>query len=158
MHQRTAVIDLDGTLATYDGWKGPKVIGAPIKNARNALLELKEWGWRVVIFTTRGDKDLVKYWLDTHSMPYDLINDNSHNPPGCSQKPIADVYFDDNDAHCVKERPYNWKRAMKRVRKIFQPKPITTEIDDAAAWSSWFYKSKDARQPGELGYNSLIGE
>lgn len=47
-------MDLDGTLATYDTWKGPKHIGAPIP----AMVErIKNWlkeGYEVRIFTARA--------------------------------------------------------------------------------------------------------
>lgn len=46
-------VDLDGTLAIYDGWKGPTHIGAPII----AMVErVKKWiqdGYEVRIFTAR---------------------------------------------------------------------------------------------------------
>lgn len=46
-------VDLDGTLAVYDGWKGLTHIGAPVP----AMVErIKFWlaeGWEVRIFTAR---------------------------------------------------------------------------------------------------------
>lgn len=141
MYQKTAVVDLDGTLAHYDDWKGEAHFGAPIPHAKDALLELKEWGWRIVIFTTRGNDDRVRKWLQKHNFPFDAINSTEHNPPKTSHKPIAEVYFDDRDAHVVGQKPYNWFRAMKRVRKLYQP-PLDTWIDDAAAWSNWWRKLK----------------
>lgn len=48
-------VDLDGTLAHYDGWKGPEHIGAPIP----AMVErVKAWlaeGKEVRISTARAD-------------------------------------------------------------------------------------------------------
>lgn len=50
-------VDLDGTLAHYDGWKGPEHIGAPIP----AMVErVKKWlaeGKEVRIFTARAWSD-----------------------------------------------------------------------------------------------------
>lgn len=135
-HKRTAVVDLDGTLSEYDKWRGEDHFGDPIPLAREALNELREWGWRIVIYTTRGNVSKVNAWLHKHQIPFDTINSNEHNPPGTSCKPIADVYFDDRDAHVVGQKPYNWIRAMKRVRKLYQPK-LDTHIDDAQAWSEW---------------------
>ncbi len=47
-------VDLDGTLAEYDGWKGPEHVGAPIP----AMVErVKRWlqeGREVRIFTARA--------------------------------------------------------------------------------------------------------
>lgn len=132
-HQKTAVVDFDNTLAEYDKWHGEEHMGEPIPFAWEALNELKTWGWRIVVFTTRGNVDLIKAWLDEHEMPYDAVNSTEHNPLGTSGKPIAEVYFDDRDCHCVGERPYNWRKAMRRVRRIYQP-PLDTWIDDAALW------------------------
>lgn len=119
-HQRTAVVDLDNTLSQYDHWRGEDHFGKPIKHAGDALHELKTWGWRIVIFTTRGNTQKVEAWLRDNAIPFDAINDHSHNPPGCSFKPIADVYFDDREANVV-GRPYDWRKAMKRVRRMYQP-------------------------------------
>ncbi len=40
-HTKSVAIDLDGVLATYDGWKGADHIGKPIDGARAFLKELK---------------------------------------------------------------------------------------------------------------------
>ena len=54
MKQGWVGVDLDGTLAFYDGWKGPSHIGKPIP----LMLErVKEWltkGIEVRIFTARA--------------------------------------------------------------------------------------------------------
>lgn len=46
-------VDLDGTLAQYDGWKGPNHIGPPVPKM---VARVKKWladGWEVRIFTAR---------------------------------------------------------------------------------------------------------
>jgi hypothetical protein len=45
--------DLDGTLATYDGWKGPHHIGEPIPTTIARLKERLRLGQEVRIFTAR---------------------------------------------------------------------------------------------------------
>lgn len=66
-------VDLDGTLAEYDGWRGEAHIGKPIP----AMLDrVKQWlanGIEVRIFTARvaqGDVELVRSalrdWCMTH--------------------------------------------------------------------------------------------
>jgi len=47
-------VDLDGTLAHYDGYKGPDIIGDPIPEM---VYRVKHWissGWEVRIFTARA--------------------------------------------------------------------------------------------------------
>jgi hypothetical protein len=136
---KTAVIDLDNTIASYDHWRGADHIGEPIPYAREAIEELRTWGWRIVVFTTRGDANFVRAWLNKNHIQVDGVNTTDHNPTGTSSKPIADVYFDDRDCHVVGERPFNWHKAMRRVRRRYQP-TLCVEIDDAAAWSSCAFR------------------
>ncbi len=55
-------VDLDGTLAMYDGWKGPESIGEPVGAM---LFRVKKWiaeGREVRIFTARACvPDQIKY-------------------------------------------------------------------------------------------------
>ena len=60
-------VDLDGTLAHYEGWIGPEYIGAPIMPM---LKRVKQWlreGKKVKIFTARvSDPENIPYieqWL-----------------------------------------------------------------------------------------------
>lgn len=70
-------VDLDGTLAYYDGWHGPEHIGAPVP----AMLERVK-GWlrdrpevEIRIFTARICRDreamtaLIQDWLEAHGLP-----------------------------------------------------------------------------------------
>lgn len=134
--KKTAVVDFDNTISGYDKWRGDDVFGPIVPYAKEALDELREWGWRVVVFTTRGNTPVVRKWLDANGLHWCELNSTKHNPPGTSHKPIGKVYFDDRDAHCVGEKPYNWHKAMARVRRRYQPRPMDTNIDDASAWSS----------------------
>jgi len=138
-YKHTAVVDFDNTISGYTKWRGECVLGPIIPYAKDALLELREWGWRVVIFTTRGNTDDIAEWLSTQGLGFCEVNSTDHNPPGTSHKPIARVYFDDRDAHCVGNSPYNWHRAMARVRRLYRPR-LDTHIDDAQVWSSWYIR------------------
>lgn len=98
-------MDLDGTIATYDGWKGVEHIGDPRPGAGEFLATLREQ-FRVVIYTTRTNPapgladdgrdgrtaaDLVAIvtaWLHRHALPFDAV----YAGPG---KPLAEVYIDD---------------------------------------------------------------
>lgn len=65
-------VDLDGTLAKYDGWKGPGFIGEPVP----AMVErVKRWlaeGKEVRIFTARvymdngSQKAFIQDWCEQH--------------------------------------------------------------------------------------------
>jgi len=74
-------VDLDGTLAVYDGWKGPNFIGAPIAPMVNRVKEWLAQGRQVKIMTARvgprkTSKDpfdtaaqqtyIIKRWCKTH--------------------------------------------------------------------------------------------
>ena len=52
-------VDLDGTLAHYEGWKGETHIGAPIPLMVRRVQEWLAAGWEVRIFTARisGSRD-----------------------------------------------------------------------------------------------------
>jgi hypothetical protein len=66
-------VDLDGTLAMYEGWKGPDIIGAPVP----AMLErVQRWisqGITVKIFTARAmlpeQIPPIKAWLAANGLP-----------------------------------------------------------------------------------------
>lgn len=63
-------IDLDGTLAEYDGWKGADSIGEPIKKMVNLVLDLCNSGKKVKIFTARASIPeqipYIKAWCLEH--------------------------------------------------------------------------------------------
>lgn len=66
-------VDLDGTLAHYDGWKGADHIGEPI---RDMMARVKQWireGKTVKIFTARAAHPeqipYVQAWLEKHGLP-----------------------------------------------------------------------------------------
>lgn len=92
---KTAVFDFDGVIATYDGFKGFDVLGEPIEDMIQAMRDLKERGYYLVVFTTRPATQTLVDWLKRNKVPYDDINRNTKNPLLTSNKPIADVYIDD---------------------------------------------------------------
>jgi hypothetical protein len=47
-------VDLDGTLAYYDGWRGPSYIGAPVESMVKMVQRLLFEGNEVRIFTARA--------------------------------------------------------------------------------------------------------
>jgi hypothetical protein len=91
--RRTIAVDFDGVIAEYDGWKGKGVLGLPRKDVVEALHELRAEGWKIVIHTTRGERE-VRPYLVRHGIPHDEINRNSDYRT-LGVKPVADVYWDD---------------------------------------------------------------
>lgn len=116
---RTVAIDLDGTLAHDDGWRGIEHIGEPLDGAIELVNALAREN-RVIIYTTRTNPEvnrgtesgLVKWvaaWLARWGV----------NPvvgiyvgPG---KPLADLYIDDRAHHHRENAPWgpNEVRAVR---------------------------------------------
>lgn len=69
-------VDLDGTLAYYEGWQGPTHIGPPIPAMLERVKKWRENGWEVRIFTARvstpDDKEraevirAINAWCNAH--------------------------------------------------------------------------------------------
>ncbi len=66
-------VDLDGTLAKYDGWQGQDYIGEPIPAMMAKVKKLLADGCTVKIFTARagieGAVKVVHQWLADHGLP-----------------------------------------------------------------------------------------
>lgn len=92
-YRRTIAVDFDGVIAEYDGWKGRGVLGLPRQDVCEALQELYAEGWKIVIHSTRGEKEIGSY-LREHGIPHHEINRNSDYRT-LGVKPVADVYWDD---------------------------------------------------------------
>ena len=90
---RTIAVDFDGVIADYDGWKGAGVLGPPRRDVLEALRTLQAEGWKIIIHTTRGEKEICGY-LAEHGIPHHEINRNSDYRT-LGTKPVADVYWDD---------------------------------------------------------------
>lgn len=70
-NKKTILLDFDGVLASYTGWKGEGVLGEPIPKAREACWILNKY-FKLVCFTTRRADD-VKPWLKLHGFPIDHV-------------------------------------------------------------------------------------
>lgn len=72
-------VDLDGTLARYDGWLGPEHIGEPIAIMVTRVRRWLEEGREVRIFTARVSQPdpaenariagIIQTWLERHGLP-----------------------------------------------------------------------------------------
>ena len=73
-------VDLDGTLAYYDEWKGEEHIGAPIPAMVNRVQQWIREGKAVKIFTARAASKTaipyIKKWLQDIGLPdLDITNE-----------------------------------------------------------------------------------
>ena len=86
MAKRIIAVDLDGTLAHYDGWKGVGHIGAIIPSVANAILLAKKEGADIWIFTARvsDPKDAeeagnaIVAYLNENGIPFDGLTAIKH--------------------------------------------------------------------------------
>ena len=68
---KTVYVDLDGTLAYYDEWKGAEVIGDPIEPMMERVRRWLDTDVQVKIFTARFPQHwkAVANWLAYHGLP-----------------------------------------------------------------------------------------
>lgn len=92
-HPFTIAVDLDGTIAEDEPYE-PKRIPPPREGMKEWLEAFKDAGARVIIWTVRGDKPMLREYLKKHDIPYDYINENPDQPEGASGKVLADIYWD----------------------------------------------------------------
>ena len=110
----TVAVDLDGTLAKMYDKFDPKSIPDPRPGARKAMKQFQDKGYRIIIFTVRGDKKLVKDWCHEHDIHYDYVNENPDQPPDSSGKVVADVYIDDR----AEDGSQPWSKIMDNVGDV----------------------------------------
>ena len=114
-HKPTICLDIDGVLASYDGWQGIEHIGSPIQGAVPFTKELAKFA-RIVIYTSRNKEypagtegphgaadpdhrsvlvlvEIVREWLDQHDFSYDEIYIGQG-------KPLAAAIIDDRAVTC----------------------------------------------------------
>lgn len=71
--KKVILVDLDGTLAYYDGWKGPEHIGDPIPVMVRKIKTVIDDGGEVRIFTARASDPnnipFIENWITEHRLP-----------------------------------------------------------------------------------------
>lgn len=101
--KRVICIDFDGVIHEYRGWNGEGKFNDPVQGAKEGIDQIREAGYKVLIFTCRIDTDAVKEWMDKHDIEYDGINEHlvkfSHTDKTPTMKPLADAYVDDKAVH-----------------------------------------------------------
>ena len=71
----TVLVDFDGVIHRYSGgWKDGSTYDSPVFGAKDALQELVDEGYKVVIFSTRNADQIAK-WLKFWEFPeYQITN------------------------------------------------------------------------------------
>lgn len=88
-------IDVDGTLASYNGWGGIEHIEPPYPGVCAFLMKLKGDGWTICLWSTRASVYL-KQWLKMYNL-IDLVDYINDSPYPCDDlKRSFDVYVGDD--------------------------------------------------------------
>lgn len=101
--KQTVVFDFDGVIHSYtSGWQGATIIpDEPVPGIKEALQEIREAGYEVVIVSTRcahtGGMTAIFDWLNLYGLT-DYVDKL------CKEKPPAIVYIDDR-AICFDGKP-----------------------------------------------------
>lgn len=113
MHTPTIAVDFDRVIFTHDHWQGHQHYGDPIPGVKEALAEFRRMGFKVMIWTTRDQRDIIKTALDLHGIPFDYINHNPNQPPEINPgKPVADYYIDDRAVRFT-----SWDAVMREIKE-----------------------------------------
>lgn len=96
--QRIIAVDVDGTLAAYQGWKGYTHVGLPIAKVVQEVRDEHASGSYILIHTARITSmdgrimpealEALRSWLHLHQIPY-------HEIWTGVGKPYANEYWDD---------------------------------------------------------------
>jgi len=119
MHTPTIAVDFDKVLFTHESWQGHQQVGDPIPGAREALAELQQMGFKIMIWTTRNQRDIIAAACELHKIPFDYINHNPNQPSEINpSKPVADYYIDDRAVRFT-----YWKDTLSEIksREITDP-------------------------------------
>jgi 8-oxo-dGTP pyrophosphatase MutT (NUDIX family) len=114
----TVAIDLDGTIAKMYTKFDPKTIPDPRPGVKEALKKFKSRGWRIIVNTVRGDKKQLAKYMKDNDLAYDYINENPDQPPGTSDKIIADVYIDDRAVDARQAWSDLTKKVVRRMERV----------------------------------------
>ena len=85
VRKKTIVLDFDGVINDYSGWKGEGHLGKPIPGFREFLDKANREGYIVVVHSA-SDSTSVEKWLKKYNFEC----------PVMVEKPAGCVYVDDN--------------------------------------------------------------
>lgn len=112
-HIHIVAVDFDKVLFRHEQWNGHKHYGEPMPDVYWALHQLKYMGFKIMVWTTRNQPEIIAEAMERYSLPYDYINENPHQPPEISPaKPVADYYIDDRGVHFT-----DWVSTIEEIKR-----------------------------------------
>lgn len=127
MTERYAIaVDLDGTLAHYDGWKGISHIGNPIPEMVAKIHAAHMEGKEIWIFTARLSDpseapeamESIKMWLDHYEIPFAGMTATKHK--------FFKEFWDDRAITIVKNTGLSIEETLEAQAKL--PEPIQLNV------------------------------
>lgn len=110
----TIICDFDGTISEWGEYPEP---GPPTPGVKEALQELKDNGFDIIVLSARTSDQMSKYpidketekrrmeeYMDKHQIPYDIVLK--------SDKPPATFYIDDRAI----EFKGDWSEVLRKVK------------------------------------------
>lgn len=100
------LVDLDKTLAEYDGWRGHDHVGEmrtdPLSGltARDFMRRIQAKGKKAIVFTAREELEPVKRWLEANDIPNDGVT---------NRKIPAEKYIDDRAENALRT---SWSKIL----------------------------------------------
>ncbi len=111
--KQTLAIDFDGVIHKYSkGWQGGIIYDDPVDGAKESIFQLMNM-YEVVIFTSRGDLNAVRAWLESK---FDFESKGFKVPEITNQKPIAIAYIDDRGIRFT-----DWDSTLKFLENMEIP-------------------------------------
>ena len=116
--KKTVVFDFDGVIHSYtSGWQGiDNIPDPPVPGIEEALKEIHDAGYEVVIVSTRCSEALglfaINTWLEYHGL-FQYVDKI------LKEKPPAIVYVDDR-AICFDGKPENLLEQIKLFKPWYQ--------------------------------------
>jgi hypothetical protein len=131
-------VDLDGTVIDPETEE-------LIPGAKDALLMLHKLGWKIVIWTARGNAaEYVPHIMNRHGLPYDAVNENLEGDDDKSRKIQFDAVVDNKNIdladgweEAVRElehRRKGWRHQKVTKVQVMQLDPMTGEASVEQIW------------------------
>jgi predicted mannosyl-3-phosphoglycerate phosphatase (HAD superfamily) len=123
-------VDLDETIIQSDTEE-------LVPGAKPALLALKKLGWKIIIWTARGDAEkFVPEIMGRYGLPFDAVNENLSGIKDKSRKIVFDAMVDNKNVdftdgweavvHELEKRRVGWKH--KGITKTLDPVSKTERV------------------------------